>query len=57
MTITKGNQPIGMVATKVTLVKSSVMEVSNNGCDWSIFFVIDSNGGSQYPGTANVVTP
>ena len=48
MTITKGNQPIGMVATKVTMVKSSVMEVSNNGCDWSI---LDSNGGSQYPGT------
>ena len=40
----KRNLDLGMVATKVTLVKSSVMEVSNDGCDWSISFVIGKSG-------------
>ena len=51
------NPNYGMVATKVTLVKSPVMEVSNDGCDWSISIVIDSNGESQYLGTTTIVTP
>ena len=45
-----------MVVTNFTLVKS-VMEVSNNGCYWSVILVKDNNGGSQHPGTATLVTP
>ena len=40
MAISKGTQPKGMVANK----KSSVMEVSNDGCDWSISFVMEKLG-------------
>ena len=40
MAITKETQPIGFVATMVSLVNSSVMKVSNDSSDWSILFVI-----------------
>ena len=43
MNITKGTQPIGMVATMVSLINSSVMEASNDGCDWSISFVMEES--------------
>ena len=36
MAITKGTRPIGMISTKITLVKIFMMEVSNDGCDWSL---------------------
>ena len=52
MAITKETQPIGFVATMVSLVISSVMKVSYDSCDWSILFVMEDVG---YQTTATTV--